>query len=165
MAITHTFRGKIEAWSAILHPTMAKQSIKQPRFRCTGCGQCCTGDPATHYVAVSRDEQKRIYRFLGISARQFRRQYLETAADDSEGIRLLDSNRCPFLQPDQRCRIYSVRPDQCLTYPFWPELVTSQANWEQEQSRCEGIGRGPVLAASEIQARLSLHRKNSGQPD
>lgn len=138
---------------------MTAHQITNPRFECTGCGRCCTGDPAKHYVEVSREEQKRIYRHLQLEARAFRRQYLETAEDDSEGIRLLSSGHCPFLQADNRCAIYSVRPNQCLTYPFWPELVARQASWEDEKKRCEGIGRGPVISDQEIDARLTLHRR------
>jgi len=138
---------------------MTTISINRPRFQCTGCGQCCTGDPAQHYVEVSREEQRRIYQHLGIKARQFRKQYIETAEDDSEGIRLLDSGRCPFLKKDNKCAIYNVRPNQCLTYPFWPELLASPGNWEQEKARCEGIGRGPVISEQEIDIKLAIIRR------
>jgi len=138
---------------------MTARAINKPRFQCTGCGQCCTGDPAQHYVEVTREEQRRIYQHLGLDGRRFRRDYIETTEDGSEGIRLLDSGRCPFLEGDNRCRIYSVRPNQCLTYPFWPELLGSRTSWEQEKRRCEGIGQGPVVSEGEINARLALHRR------
>lgn len=136
-------------------------TVSRPRFECTGCGRCCTGNPDTHYVEVSRAEQKRIYQYLGLSARHFRKQYLETAEDDSEGIRLVGDGVCPFLQDDMRCAIYPVRPNQCMTYPIWPELVSSKENWQQEKHRCEGIDRGPVIPEAEIRARLSLYKKYS----
>lgn len=37
------------------------------------------------------------------------------------------------------CSIYSVRPAQCRTYPFWPEIVQSPHHWAAESARCEGI--------------------------
>lgn len=144
---------------------MTDRVIHEPRFECTACGQCCTGDPATHYVEVSATEQERIYRKLGLSARQFRRQYLETAEDGSEGVRLVGDGVCPFLLPDKRCSIYRVRPDQCRTYPFWPELVFSETSWAEEKCRCEGIGRGPVIPENDIRERLSAHKKYTGHED
>lgn len=138
---------------------MTAHTIEKPRFQCTGCGQCCTGDPAQHYVEVTREEQRRIFQYLELNGGQFRREYIETTEDGSEGIRLLQSGRCPFLERDNRCRIYSVRPNQCLTYPFWPELLGSRMSWEQERQRCEGIGKGPVITNQEINARLALHRR------
>lgn len=129
--------------------------IPELHFECTGCGKCCTGDPARHYVEVSRGEQKLIYTKLEMGARAFRRRYLETAADDSEGIRLLENGRCPFLNESEQCDIYEVRPIQCRTYPFWPDLVGHPVQWAQERKRCEGIGRGPVVPAEEIRSRLA----------
>ncbi len=139
--------------------TMTSTPVHKPRFRCTGCGKCCTGDPAHHYVEVSRAEQRRIYSHLGISARVFRRKFIEIAGDESEGIQLLDSGHCPFLGSDNRCSIYGVRPNQCLTYPIWPELVSRAENWQRESKRCEGIGQGPIISETEISARLTMHRK------
>lgn len=138
---------------------MAAHTINNPRFQCTGCGQCCTGDPEQHYVEVSREEQRRIYQHLQLGARRFRQEYIEITEDGSEGIRLLDSGHCPFLQDDNRCSIYNVRPNQCLTYPFWPELLGNGASWEQEKSRCEGIDKGPLITEKEIDAKLALHRR------
>jgi Fe-S-cluster containining protein len=55
---------------------------------------------------------------------------------------------CVFLGEGRRCRIYAVRPAQCRTYPFWPELETRQA-WRDEARRCEGI----LLGKSKITVR------------
>ena len=38
---------------------------------------------------------------------------------------------CVFLN-DQKCRIYEARPVQCSTYPFWPNLLESEAAWDEE---------------------------------
>jgi len=135
------------------------ETIPELRFHCTGCGKCCTGDPARHYVEVSRAEQKRIYTRLGLAPALFRRRYLETAADDSEGIRLLENGRCPFLNDREQCDIYDIRPNQCMTYPFWPELVADPSQWTLEKQRCEGIDQGPVISIEEIRSRLALAAK------
>lgn len=107
------------------------------RFECTGCGKCCTGDPAYYYVEASRAEQRRIQDYLGISWRWFRRRYIVRYDDGTEGLSMA-GGRCAFLGPDKRCRIYPVRPAQCRSYPFWPQLM-NQTAWRHEAQRCEGI--------------------------
>ncbi len=39
---------------------------------------------------------------------------------------------CIFLQPDNKCGIHTVRPGQCSTYPWWPELM-ERKGWEWEK--------------------------------
>lgn len=129
------------------------------RFACTGCGKCCTGR-GDYYVAVTAQEQRRIQRFLKISWPWFRRRYV-TADDDGETLRWA-GDRCVFLGPDRRCRIYAVRPAQCRQYPFWPEVVKSAGAWQREQRRCEGIGRGAVIPLAQVRRRLARQRRRTG---
>lgn len=124
------------------------------RFKCTGCGACCTGDPNDYYVAVNEPEQERIRRFLGISRSWFRRRYLVKADAATVGLNSDSAGRCVFLDASNRCRIYPVRPNQCRTYPFWPELLRSRAAWQAETHRCEGIGQGKVVPLRRIAGAL-----------
>ena len=39
---------------------------------------------------------------------------------------------CVFLNEDRSCGVYHVRPLQCSTYPWWPELMP-QRNWAAER--------------------------------
>lgn len=122
---------------------MSEPSGLRRRFACTGCGQCCTGR-GSYVIEVSRAEQRRIQRFLGITWDWLRRRYVFHFDDETESVRMHPNGDCVFLDGDRRCRIYSVRPKQCRTYPFWPELATHEA-WREEARRCEGIGSGPVI--------------------
>ena len=117
------------------------------RFACTGCGKCCTGR-GSYVIEVSRAEQLRIQRFLGIGRDWLRRRYVFRFDDKTESVRMHDDGRCVFLD-GKRCRIYAVRPRQCRTYPFWPELATRQL-WKQEARRCEGI----LLGKSKVSIRV-----------
>jgi len=128
------------------------------RFHCTGCGACCTGG-IDHYVEVSAGEREAIRGFLKLTAGWFRRRYLETVDEGVTGIRLNANGRCPFLGRDNRCRVYPVRPRQCRTYPWWPELVEHQRDWEQEAKRCEGMNRGAVVPLAVIQRGLARDRR------
>lgn len=112
------------------------------RFECTGCGKCCTGG-GSYVVEVSRAEQQRIRKHLGISWPWFRRRYVFRYDDETESL-VMPRGRCVFLDSANRCRIYPARPTQCRTYPWWPELMNPRA-WRLERRRCEGIGRGAVV--------------------
>jgi Fe-S-cluster containining protein len=128
------------------------------RFECTGCGACCTGS-ADHYVETSAAERAAIRGFLDLSPGWFRRRYLVRVDADTTGIRLEHNGRCPFLGVDNRCRIYAVRPRQCRTYPWWPELVEKKRDWTEEAQRCEGMNRGTVVPLSAIERSLARERK------
>ena len=59
--------------------------------------------------------------------------YHITVEDEDDG--------CPLLEND-RCRVHDIKPIQCATYPFWPELIESEHTWNDEQQYCEGINLG-----------------------
>ena len=122
------------------------------RFECTGCGVCCTGD-ASRYVEAGPQEQEAIRGFLQLSRAWFRRHYLTRVDDATLGLRI-SGGHCVFLQDNGRCRIYPVRPTQCRTYPWWPEVVNSKTSWQEEARRCEGINRGQVIPLKKIVAGL-----------
>jgi Fe-S-cluster containining protein len=126
------------------------------RFECTRCGACCTG-PAGCTVMLADGEAERIRRHLDLSTAWFRRRYLEHM-ETGDALRL-DNGRCPFLGTHGGCRIYAVRPRQCRSYPFWPELVATQTAWRREARRCEGIGRGAVVPVAHIERMLRLDQE------
>ena len=106
-------------------------------FKCTECGKCCSGAPG--YVWVSDEEIEKIAEFLNISIEQVHMKYLVQVGDKFSIKDLREQNHsCIFLR-DAKCSIYSVRPKQCKTYPFWPSILKSKENWEGEAAHCEGI--------------------------
>jgi Fe-S-cluster containining protein len=40
------------------------------------------------------------------------------------------------------CSVYSVRPLQCRTWPFWRENLTSRRVWDHSAVRCHGMNYG-----------------------
>ena len=131
------------------------------RFECTGCGGCCTGRGnarVEYYVAVTPGERRRIRQYLGISVAWFKRRYLMRFEDGEESLRW-EGDRCVFLDDEKRCRIYPVRPVQCRTYPFWPELVESKFAWRAEARRCAGINRGELCQSHRMRHALREQRR------
>ena len=133
-------------------------------FSCTGCGSCCAtaGD---YYVFLTSAEAERIRLHLGLSAGWFRRRYLDRLDDGELVLGGSTGEACIFLGEDRRCRIYPVRPLQCSTYPFWPELVTSGQAWRRERRRCEGIGRGAAVPVSRIRRAVRACNRQATRPD
>ena len=112
-------------------------------FTCTECGKCCTGSGGR--VWVSEDEAKDIASYLKISLKDFKRRYtrmregrLCLAEKKSEG------NPCIFLE-NKRCQIYPARPNQCRTYPWWPENLNTPESWQSCATVCEGINKDAAL--------------------
>lgn len=121
------------------------------RFTCTGCGDCCTGRGDYENVYVDLSERKSIAEHLKLSTSVFTRLYTEKA----HGFRRLifASGLCPFLK-DKQCSVYRVRPNQCRTWPFWPENMNKKV-WEKEVLKlCPGAGNGKLHSSTEISVIL-----------
>lgn len=77
---------------------------------CLKCANCCkTTSPIFRDVDIQR-----IARKLKMSSENFEKNYLRK---DEEGDWVLQSAPCTFLQPDNTCFIYDIRPQACREYP------------------------------------------------
>ena len=122
-------------------------------FECTACGACCSGGNDYH-VFLAPGEAQRICAYLGLSWGWFRRRYLLLLPEDGLVLQSDENDDCIFLNDEGGCRIYAVRPAQCASYPFWPEVVASSKGWRREARRCEGIGRGAAVPLAVIEEIL-----------
>jgi len=77
---------------------------------CLDCANCCTSIPPL----VVKSDVKRISKFLRISEKQFIESYVK---QDADGDDVLNQSPCHFLQTDNSCSIYEVRPKACRAYP------------------------------------------------
>lgn len=75
----------------------------------------------------------------------------------------IENGGCVFLTRENTCRIYKVRPTQCRTYPFWPELLCSKRNWDAEKTHCEGINTGAAIPLGKIHAQLARQLRAEGK--
>ena len=108
------------------------------RFRCTGCGACCR-QPG--FVYLHNDEADRIARRLrGADATAESLAGAIWAREDADTfvIEVRAGSACPLLGPEG-CTVHDIKPMQCATYPFWPELLESPSAWHEEATLCEGI--------------------------
>lgn len=79
-------------------------------INCLDCANCCKTTPAI----VTRPDAKRIAKHLGISTKAFIKKYL---IEDYDQTLMINGVPCTFLNEDNTCKIYEVRPEACRTYP------------------------------------------------
>ena len=112
---------------------------------------CCTGKPG--YVWVNSVGIDRIAEYLDITRREFRKRYLILAHGGYSFVEKANYD-CIFLE-NGRCAIYSVRPRQCRTWPFWPENLKSEKAWRAEAANCPGMNNSRLYTLEKIDAILS----------
>ncbi|MCP4674995.1 MAG: YkgJ family cysteine cluster protein [Deltaproteobacteria bacterium] len=118
------------------------------QFDCVGCADCCKNHGEYQYVFVDEKDILAIIAYLGMTRAEFLGEYC-IEVEDWISIRP-GAEDCPFLE-GHACRIYSVRPKQCETWPFWNENLERE-KWEGPVRKCcPGIGRGKLHTAYEIE--------------
>jgi len=122
-------------------------------FQCQGCGRCCSG-PNEGFIWVEPEEIELIADFLKIPERQLRQQYLKHHGFRTTIIENPVTKDCIFLKlidGKKQCLIYSVRPNQCRIWPFWPNNLVSPDNWNKAAQKCAGVNNGKLYNLEEIE--------------
>ena len=109
------------------------------QFSCNQCGNCCTGDPG--YIWVNEEEIQELARVLKMDVQAFGMKYLKKVGHRYSLLENRDGD-CILWSQDKGCTVYAARPQQCRTYPFWPEVVKSKKTWAEEAKLCRGIEEG-----------------------
>src|SRR5207302_8798261 len=112
------------------------------QFTCTQCGKCCTGDPG--FVWVNDEEIAAIAAVLGENRREFEAVYTRTVRGQVT-LREKANGDCILYDKDRGCTVYSVRPRQCRTWPFWESNLKSRDDWERTERICPGSGEGELI--------------------
>lgn len=112
-------------------------------FSCTQCGNCCTGPSG--FVWFDEAEGRAMSAELGIDVAEFYHRYARRALGrwtlgDVRNGRDFD---CVFLRQTEdgrrMCSVYTSRPTQCRTWPFWPINMKSRRSWEESARTCPGM--------------------------
>ncbi len=84
------------------------------KINCLDCGNCCKTTPPI----FTKKDVKRIAKHIGIPPKTFIRKYtIEDIGGELTGIKV----PCHFLNEDNTCSIYEVRPEACRRYPHTDE--------------------------------------------
>jgi Fe-S-cluster containining protein len=134
------------------------------RFRCTTCGNCCTG-PAG-YVWVQDDEVAQMAATKQMDEASFHKQFVRKLGKRLSLKEVRQPNGeydCVFLKPlpgdkpGQRkrgCSIYESRPLQCRTWPFWGGVLQSEEAWNNTKRTCPGLDspKGKLYGVKQIES-------------
>jgi Fe-S-cluster containining protein len=123
------------------------------QFRCTRCGHCCTGAPGV--VWVNEEEIEQIAKLRDESITEFRERHTRRVRG-GRSLREKANGDCVFYDRTEGCTIYSVRPRQCRTWPFWESNLDSPETWQRTCRVCPGSGQGDLIPVEEIVRRLNV---------
>lgn len=111
------------------------------RFQCqSGCTKCCEQQG---FVYLTEADHLRIATHLNLTPEAFEKKYLYRTKN-LRRLRVPRQAQCEFLEAGG-CRIHTVKPLQCRTFPFWPELFDNRREWGQTGKWCPGIGQGDLV--------------------
>jgi uncharacterized protein len=133
---------------------------KGVQFECQGSGKCCVSRGEYGFVYMTGKDRVRMAKVRGLKTKDFMEQFCEK----TDGVWHLREDRkngdCIFLEGGNRCGVYEGRPDQCRTWPFWPEVMNAKT-WKKEVAAfCPGIGKGRTYTADEIRATIAKQAKS-----
>ena len=124
------------------------------KFTCTQCGNCCTGAPGV--VWVTDEEIAQIAEVRGTTPDEIRRlhtRYVEERVSLTER----QNGDCTFFDSEtRRCTVYTARPAQCRTWPFWKSNIENRDAWKATQEGCPGAGHGQLVQLEEIERRAAV---------
>jgi Fe-S-cluster containining protein len=136
--------------------------MKQPwykdglKFRCTQCGDCCSGAPG--YVWVDETEIAELAKAMDMELETFQDRFIRRVGAKFSLVEYPDGD-CILLDPETRkCLTYEGRPIQCRTWPFWNSNLRSESDWEITCEVCPGAGKGKLYTLGQIEE--SRKKKN-----
>ncbi|MBK6817505.1 MAG: YkgJ family cysteine cluster protein [Saprospiraceae bacterium] len=83
---------------------------------CLTCAACCKN----YSPRFKAPDIKRISKYLGVSEKALMDRYLHR---DEDGDYVLNTKPCTFLDEQNKCTIYEVRPSDCHRFPYVDEDV------------------------------------------
>ena len=126
------------------------------RFKCSQCGNCCTGAPG--YVWVNKEEIAALAARLNMSVANFEQDYVRQVGVRKSLIEY-DNGDCVFFDGEaRRCTVYEDRPRQCRTWPFWESNVRTPETWKETCEVCPGSGKGTLVPVEKIVEQLKVLR-------
>src|SRR6476619_666746 len=126
------------------------------KFKCTQCGDCCTGAPG--YVWVNKEEIEALAKRAGLSVEDFEQKYVRRVGVRKSLVEFENGDCVVFDGQTRRCTVYEDRPRQCRTWPFWDSNVRTPAAWEFTCQACPGSGTGRLYQLGEIESQTAVIR-------
>jgi Fe-S-cluster containining protein len=108
-------------------------------------------------VYLTEGDVVRAAAFVGMTAAAFEKKYVVRTRAEIR-FRKPRKKQCAFLL-ESGCGIHPAKPTQCRTFPFWPELLEREVEWEEAARFCPGIGQGPLIQIATAMETAEEQRK------
>ena len=125
-------------------------------FECTGCGDCCTGDPG--YVWLNKKEIAEMATLLELSEEEFNDRFVHEVGVRKSLMERSNGDCVLFDAKTRKCTVYDARPRQCKTWPFWDSNLKSRQAWEETCEVCPGSGKGQLYSLEQIEEQRKIIR-------
>ena len=112
---------------------------KKDAFECLKCGECCA-IPGEVYLTLAEGEK--IAKLLNMDVEEFVKKHMKKRWRQYV-LNMPYRGGCVFWK-DRKCMVYEARPEQCRTFPYWPELKASPENWKEIEKYCAGAKKAAL---------------------
>jgi len=102
-------------------------------------------------------------RLLGMADSEFIASYVKQSGKSWKLTERPDG-ACVMLDEQDRCRVHAVRPQQCRSYPFWPEILANEFTWILEKGTCPGLDVGEYFSRERIERIVKGEEEAGGFP-
>jgi Fe-S-cluster containining protein len=126
------------------------------RFKCTQCGDCCTGAPG--YVWVNKEEIQALADLVQMPVDEFEKKYVRRVGVRHSLVEFPNGDCVFFDGKTRKCTVYDARPRQCRTWPFWQSNLRTPEDWKSTCEVCPGSGRGDLVPLGLIEEQRKVFR-------
>jgi Fe-S-cluster containining protein len=108
-------------------------------------------------VWVNQEEIAAIAAAIGQSdLAEFERENVRRV-DGRKSLKEHSNGDCVFFDNVTRqCQVYSARPRQCRTWPFWDSNLETPEDWQRTCEVCPGSGQGKLHVVDQIEAQRKI---------
>lgn len=120
------------------------------KFSCKRCSSCCRYDSGN--VFLSEKDLENLILALNMERNSFIGTYCRWVTDwkGDEVLSLKEKSNNDCILWNDGCTVYSARPLQCVTFPFWESILVSAENWELAAAGCSGMNSGDLHSEKKI---------------
>jgi Fe-S-cluster containining protein len=129
------------------------------KFSCKRCSACCRYESG--FVYLCEKDMEKLSLETNMDANSFIKTYCrwvkDLNGDEVLSLKEKSNNDCIFWE--EGCMVYNARPVQCVTFPFWENILSSKYNWQIASSGCPGIDNGDFHSARSINECINMRVK------
>lgn len=105
-------------------------------FECTKCGKCCFGPGKVYFAKKDLKLIQNYFKIQDQDWENFKKKFIDL--EENQLYIHQPKDKCFFLNKNNQCSIYPIRPLQCKSFPFWPSNFSCIQNLQNLIRECPG---------------------------